>query len=382
MRPGQWLAISLLLNAALLAFVAHLIHSPDPPSLASEAAPPPPADRTQFEWRSLESADYRTYIANLRAIGCPEETIQDIIVADVNKLFAARHKQLTTAGSQPYWQPRDAIPLPVRVERENQLRALEHEKHTLIRELLGIDLEPQKALAPDPFQFVAPQRRSRARMLHEKFDQLEAAVFAEADEGAVPLDVAKLRTLRRERHNELAALLPGRELEAYELRHHPAADALRRNLIGFNVTETEFRALFQLFKEHEDQFAFLDHGNAAAQEAERKNLQAIEEQTRAVLGEARYAEYQRCRNPQFQNLYRLTKVHALPESTAASIYDFNRSIQQHWQSIESDPAVSPEQRASALRYFQEQLQNKVRAELGERAYKHYRRWGEEHWLQN
>src|SRR5687767_6195122 len=43
-----------------------------------------------FHWGSVESDDYREYIANLRAIGCPEETIRDIIIADVNKLYAGR----------------------------------------------------------------------------------------------------------------------------------------------------------------------------------------------------------------------------------------------------------------------------------------------------
>src|SRR5437868_6638046 len=32
----------------------------------------------QFHWSQIESSDYRAYIANLRAIGCPEPTIRDI----------------------------------------------------------------------------------------------------------------------------------------------------------------------------------------------------------------------------------------------------------------------------------------------------------------
>ena len=37
-------------------------------------------------WESVEAADYREYIKNFRNIDCPEETIHDIILADVNKL--------------------------------------------------------------------------------------------------------------------------------------------------------------------------------------------------------------------------------------------------------------------------------------------------------
>src|SRR5437868_1476460 len=41
-----------------------------------------------FAWQELESPDYLTYVGNLRSIGCPEPTIHDIIVADVNLLYA------------------------------------------------------------------------------------------------------------------------------------------------------------------------------------------------------------------------------------------------------------------------------------------------------
>ena len=41
-------------------------------------------------WRSIESPDYRRYIDNLRAIECPEETIRDIIIADINDLYSAK----------------------------------------------------------------------------------------------------------------------------------------------------------------------------------------------------------------------------------------------------------------------------------------------------
>jgi hypothetical protein len=47
-----------------------------------------------FTWRQIESSDYRAYIANIRSIGCPEQTIRDIIVADVHGLYAPQYEQL------------------------------------------------------------------------------------------------------------------------------------------------------------------------------------------------------------------------------------------------------------------------------------------------
>src|SRR6267154_3522550 len=46
--------------------------------------------RQFFSWQEVESPDYPTYIANLRSIGCPEQTIRDIIIADVNALYSRK----------------------------------------------------------------------------------------------------------------------------------------------------------------------------------------------------------------------------------------------------------------------------------------------------
>ena len=46
--------------------------------------------RQFFSWGEVETADYPTYISNLRAIGVPEQTIRDVIIADVNALYARR----------------------------------------------------------------------------------------------------------------------------------------------------------------------------------------------------------------------------------------------------------------------------------------------------
>src|ERR1051326_7801672 len=57
--------------------------------------------RQFFSWREVESADYPTYVANLRDIGCPEQTIRDIIIADVNALYARkRAPELVTPEQQ------------------------------------------------------------------------------------------------------------------------------------------------------------------------------------------------------------------------------------------------------------------------------------------
>ncbi|HLH52073.1 MAG TPA: hypothetical protein VKY92_00435 [Verrucomicrobiae bacterium] len=111
MQTKQLLKISIfgnLLLAALLAAVA-FEHKPTPRvpspiegssnSAVNQPYPNLPSDsvhQTRFSWRQLESTNYGTYVSNLRAIGCPEQTVRDIISADVHALFELKRAQ---AGS-------------------------------------------------------------------------------------------------------------------------------------------------------------------------------------------------------------------------------------------------------------------------------------------
>ncbi|HZI32866.1 MAG TPA: hypothetical protein VFF11_11030 [Candidatus Binatia bacterium] len=63
-----------------------------------------------FRWRQLESTnDYRRYVANLRASGCPEATIEDIVSGDAGRAFAFERNQLglDEAGTGPWSRYRE-----------------------------------------------------------------------------------------------------------------------------------------------------------------------------------------------------------------------------------------------------------------------------------
>lgn len=116
---------SLVLNAALVACLLYLLAtqrhlqniSPPPvgvettqPLQSIQTAPvfePPPAQQSQsepFRWSQLQSAsDYRIYIKNLRNIGCPEQTLRDIVSGNVDRAFVAERRQLNldSDGNDP-----------------------------------------------------------------------------------------------------------------------------------------------------------------------------------------------------------------------------------------------------------------------------------------
>ncbi len=54
----------------------------------------PRVEPAPFNWSQLASADYRTYVQNLRRIGCPEATLRAIVTADVDARYRQRSGEL------------------------------------------------------------------------------------------------------------------------------------------------------------------------------------------------------------------------------------------------------------------------------------------------
>ena len=129
--------VSLLLNVLLAVWIARndqhprkfeTQNSPEPKTSNRPEHTQPPEDQphpvVNFRWGQLESTDYRQYIGNLKAIGCPQQTIRDIITADVHSLYVARGEKLD----------REPMQAPARTAK---LHALQVEENSVLTALLG-----------------------------------------------------------------------------------------------------------------------------------------------------------------------------------------------------------------------------------------------------
>ncbi|HWV99975.1 MAG TPA: hypothetical protein VNZ64_09810 [Candidatus Acidoferrum sp.] len=115
-------------------------------SQATEAKPEPKLAQTssevkrgivaeRFQWSQLESSDYRTYIANLRGIGCPQQTIRDLITADVDGLYAVRREKVKQKYAVPADSPNGSFAFGQSAASE--LRELQSEEASVLAGLLG-----------------------------------------------------------------------------------------------------------------------------------------------------------------------------------------------------------------------------------------------------
>ena len=307
-----------------------------------------------FHWGSVESQDYREYIANLRAIGCPEETVRDIIIADINKLFASR-----VAGLYPspkdykFWRVENRAVRQEERDREQKRRELDREKRALIKELLGIDYDVEMARwsgRPDEddyrYGFLSPEKQEMVNALQAKYRELERALGAEGG-FRNPENRAKMTALRAQREAELAQALGPQDFQEYQLRNSFTARNMRDSLTSFEPTEDEFRQIFDIRKLFDDQFGLARGGGDQAAREQREAAQAkVDEQLRATLGEQRYHDYMLAQDERYRDMYDWTQRFDLPRSTADALYDIRKTTQDTLQQIANNKALSREEQAA------------------------------------
>ncbi|HVY71384.1 MAG TPA: hypothetical protein VHH73_15735 [Verrucomicrobiae bacterium] len=276
-----------------------------PPARLLAASKPGHSGTNTFHWASVESGDYRVYIANLRQIGCPDATVRDIIVADVTQLYAEKESVLRAGLPRfEFWKSESPEARTAATgEVRQQLRALAADKRRVLELLLGpgaadaVGTGTGEELDLDPRMDHLPVSRQREiRSLEYQFrgavaEALEASAYG-GDETEDPF--AKIRRLRKEKDEAMAGLLTPAEKEEYDLRVSATAEAMRRQLAGFSPTEEEFRTILRLRKPVENEFAMeftLFDTERAKQEREATGQ--MEARIKQALGEQRFAEYQR-----------------------------------------------------------------------------------------
>jgi len=381
-------ALSLALNLVLVAWLAlRPSHSVavrvDPAPMPAQPLATPvvpsatstqPVPKTSFHWSQVESVDYLAYIANLRSIGCPEATIRDIIVSDVNKLYAPRYAAL--AGSAPeltWWGCFDKRK-PVPVALAAQLRALNDEKKSLLQRLLGANaladatfaevdvpaVREQAALA-----FLPEGKQAAVRDLVSRYQALRE--WSETQWKGLPSDErdAREKELREFRRRELANLLTPDEMREFELRDSPASDAIRQQYGRSDLSEPEFRKIYELRRDFEETHP----------DAKREDWKRLEANIASALGSERFADVQRQNDSMWRAMQNIAGERGLTPDSMQSAYAIQREYAERMAQAVGQMFADPQQNPQPLRDLAAQMDAQLTKTIGEEAVKQLDRLG-------
>ena len=333
-----------------------------------------------FTWESVESGDYLTYIENLRSIGCPEETIRDIIGADVNKLYDQRWKELKKASGSDkfeYWKG-NAMFGGMSSELRKQFKEHDDERRQTLQSLLGQNV-PRKitdlAAMFDPFENMLaflPQSKRDSIM---EIQQMMSERMMEAAEEGNNLEAADWQKVQQEQKEALAEVLSPEELLEYNLRMSNSANMLRSELGGFDISEEEFRDMYTLREAFDEEYGTF--GPVEGQDPQEWYQQRSEGEKdmktayKEVLGDDRYREYQHEQTFRGSSLRNVAKEFDIPREDIYDVYDATDAAQEAAEVVRTNQDFSEAQRQAALDQIRSETEAQLTKLIGDEATQSY-----------
>lgn len=390
-----------------------------PPPVTESSIPAPPAPPARLRWSDLASTNFLTYRDNLRAVGCPEKTVRDIVRAEIDDWFVRRRQPWVDALQPRFWELA-ARGSKAFEEVKEWLEAFQKERNALLREILGPDrLDPAAAASrresfAEWYGWVPLELRLQLVELEERRWQAERAlrdeVAARADQSWTAEDDARLKALGDE-HDATRRKLLGDLVDEFDLRNSFSA-FWAADLAGFEPTEAEWRAVtlagIEYEKAQREAGRSMDirimkryglspagagaHGRAeldpeAQTEATRRQQAALEAAAaryqaslQAAFSPERFAEYQRASDGNYRQTRAVTQRLGLGDEVANQAWQIQRAAQNAVEQLRARPDLDDASRQVALREIRAEAERSLRVTLGERAIAPYQEYAGG-WLQ-
>ena len=342
----------------------------------------------RFHWRRIESENYAQYVANLRGIGCPEKTIRDIVVADVEKLYVVKGAAVLLRTG--FWSAGTKRAAAARAQ-EAERRTLEAEKSALLKSVLGSDCARERDEHTDDLIEQAIMRFVLGPMSEDalanvfatmkKGERLAKEIESRANGILLPEDEEAVARVHNESLAELKRLLTSEEFEEFAART-AAMGMMDHNLEYFRTTAAELRQIAHIhaavfgMSDEKPFDLFNNRQRTTAQERE------FETRLKAYLGESRFAEFQRAGDPVFRGLAGFSEKNQLPAGTAVKVYQIKELADAGRESLEADSSLAGPEREAQMHDIQDATRLAVQRVLGDKAFEAYLQQGNGQWVTN
>jgi hypothetical protein len=336
--------------------------------------------KTDFTWSQLESEDYKKYIENLRAVGCPELTIYDIIIAELDLTYEPKLNILKGANlpmEDKFWL--NNKPKPPRAANANEeIKKLEEERRNLIKDLLGLTEKSWRVAhnyyedsGQTRYAYLTEEQRLKLEKLEYNYEKLGGAQRQGTN---YPNENVRKKMLA-----EMKTFMSPEEIFEYEVRTSNLSRELRNSLKAASPSEEEFRKIFTTTYEARNLGPEAKPGEGQTKEQFTEALQRMNETMKQTLGEERYTEVQRMKDPAYRQLVSAAPYLGFDKSAAVRIQAMEADVEKAVRTLNANQALSPEQRTKALQDIRVATEKAVQSELGEKGTKYYLK-GPGYWL--
>jgi len=397
MNLKRLLLISIVANLICLAGLFWVLGDRPPSTVPGPSAAPaalaasgralsqaPPVERLirelePFHWSQIEADDYQTYVENLRRIGCPEETIRDLVKQDLDKAYDQRKAEILTKapGRKEFWKTGhpNKLSQPSGASR-SQMAQLDQEKNEVLGDLFGREgvaainrpspLARARSQAKSGYamDFIPDETKAELNSLEQEFGSELLRKMAQGASDAQ--DMAEIRQLRQERDDRIAAVLTPDQKMEYDLRKSPTAANMRLQMDGFDPSEDEFRDIFSARKAFDDEYGTVPGSSISPADAEVRQLaeQEMNNQIRSSLGDDRYQDYMRQTDYDYKSIHKIAERQGLGENISAQVYEMKGSAEELAREIRMNNVLAIEDQQMQLRQIQNETARSIESMLG------------------
>jgi len=335
----------------------------------------------QMTWETVEASSYLDYIDNLRRIGCPEKTIRDIILADVNKLYKTKRRAASGQKKFEFWKANAMFGMGMDKDNVETMRELNAERDELLKQL-GIEssFESEMSLILNPLQQslgFLPEQKQVAVM--KELQGIQSRIAELSEDGSA--DIEMVWKAQRETEESIKGMLSEDEYTGYLLRKSNTAHQLRSQIAGFDPSEEEFRTVFKLKRAFDEEYGEIGI-NLDLLEEQLKAQKTLNEQIRQSLGDERYADYERAQDYQFQQIHSSLKKADLGTGEAIQVYDMQKVAQDAALQLRGNQTLNEAERRERLRQIRNETESAIQQVVGTEGWEKFNRPSNTRWLQS
>lgn len=344
-----------------------------------------------FHWSQMESTNYSVFATNLLAVGCPQETVRDILEARVADDFRTRVRELTRPVQLRFWEAAAADSKIDDLFKDTPLEAalegLKTDKERALKELHSFLGSGKKASPADRnvlFGHLPEDKQRQLTALEDRHTQ-ERDTFKRETANLAPAERSLKSKALVDRHQaERRAQLTDGEWDEAELRRSPQA-AKVRELRGFTATPEELRSLARTLREFDTNVPrpARELNRPADDPAYQASLDEREAQRRQFLterlGAAGFAMFERAGDPRFHTLLKLARRLDLPAANAGQWLEMQETAQAQASQVRQDRTLPGEARAVAVLALRAETERTLQNVIGARGWTAYQRHAGE-WL--
>ena len=351
-----------------------------------------------FHWSQIEAEDYQTYIENLRSIGCPEETIRDLVKRDLDQHYDqlkanALNKDPTR---NDYWKTGhpSSLSQPNKNAR-SELAQLDRDKSAVLKDLFGaeglagINRSSPYARAQSKLKtgyamdFIPDETLAELNSMEQDFGSklLRKMASGASDDQ----DRNDIKMLREARENQIASLLTPEQKFEYDLRKSPTAANLRLQLDGFNPSEEEFRNIFQIQKEFEDDHGLVQGATISQAEVQERRSaeQNLKSDIKSLLGEDRFQDYLQQTDYDYKSIDKISQRQGLADNVSAQVYQMKSEAEELARGVRLNANIPIEERQQQLQQIYNETSRSIESIMGQQgAASIQTQGGGRNWLNN